>query len=57
MATHRAKVIGRSEVCGVAPGGTVVLDDEVINIPALIDGAFIEMLPEPTKRKGVKNDG
>lgn len=47
MATHKAKVIGQLEVCGVAPGGTVELDDERVNIDALVYAEFVELIPEP----------
>lgn len=55
MATHKAKVIGTQEVGGVAPGGTVTLDDERINIPALVDAGAVELVAEP-KRKTKKAD-
>lgn len=47
MAIHKAKVIGLLPVGGVAPGGTVELDDELVNIPALVDSELVELLPEP----------
>ena len=36
-----------------------ILDDEQVNIPALVDAGHVELLPEPSpkKGKGVKSDG
>lgn len=52
MTTHKAKVIGALEVCGVAPGGTIPdLDDEEVNLQALISARLIELIPEPEPKK------
>lgn len=56
MAIHRAEVTGTSEVNGVAPGGTVELDDDVINVEAL-RGEHVRLLPpEPKKKTSKKGD-
>lgn len=55
MATHKAKVIGPFEVSGVATGGTVVLDDEQVNVSALLAARHVELIPEP-KPKIKKGD-
>lgn len=59
MATHRAKVIGPFEVCGVAPGGVIEnLDDEAVNVPVLVKAGHVELLPEPppARKRGGKAD-
>jgi hypothetical protein len=50
MAIHKAKVIGQLEVGGVAPGGTVEIDDERVNLRVLLDAQLVELLPEPKKK-------
>jgi hypothetical protein len=53
MATHKAKVTGPFPVNGVAPGGKVVLDDELVNLPALLAARLVELVPAPkSKKKG-----
>lgn len=52
MAIHRAKVIGQLKVCDVAPGGIVELDDEKVNLAALLAGENVELLPVPKPAKG-----
>jgi len=58
MAIHKAKVIGPHEVGGVATGGTVLLDDEVVNVAVLLWARCVELIPEkpkaekPTAKKG-----
>lgn len=44
MATHKVKVIGPFEVNGVAPGRRTTLDDELVNLPALLAARHIELL-------------
>ncbi|MEU8379777.1 hypothetical protein [Streptosporangium sp. NPDC048865] len=39
----RAKVIGSRVVAETAPGGTVDLDPEEVNIPALVEAGHIEI--------------
>lgn len=39
----KCKVIGTSEVDGVAPGGTVELDPDVVNIEALVYAGHVEV--------------
>ncbi len=51
MATVKAKVIGPFDVCGVAPGGRVVLDDEAVNIPALLAARHVELIT-PKRKNG-----
>lgn len=57
MATHKAKVIGPFEVCGVKPGQTVTLDDEQVNVEALVSSRNVELIiekPAPEKKPGQK---
>lgn len=56
MATHKAKVIGQLKVCDVAPGGTVELDDERVNIAALVNAELVELLPPAPKPRAKKGD-
>jgi len=56
MAIHKAKVIGPREIGGVQPGRTVTLDDELVNVAALIDGGHIELLPPEPKKSTKKGD-
>lgn len=44
MATHKAKVTGPFEVNGAAPGETTMLDDEVLNVPALVESGSVELV-------------
>lgn len=44
MATHKAKVIGPFPVNGAVPGETTSLDDEVLNIPALVESGHVELV-------------
>jgi hypothetical protein len=39
----RAKVVGTCEVAGTRPGGTVDLDPDEVNIPALVEAGHIEI--------------
>lgn len=50
MAIHKAKVIGPHKVGGVATGGTVELDDEVVNVAALVSGGNVELIPAPESK-------
>lgn len=43
------RVVGSSRVAGVDPGGTVELDPERVNIPALITGGHIAPVKAPAK--------
>jgi hypothetical protein len=60
MAIHKAKVIGQVEVCGVAPGKVVEIDDEQVYLPALVSAKHVEILepeesaakPKPKKKVG-----
>jgi len=56
MAIHKAKVIGPHEVGGVGTGGTVLLDDEVVNVTALVSARNVELIPEPKKKIAEKGD-
>lgn len=47
MAIHKAKVIGSQPVAGVATGGLVELDDEKVNVDALVAGESVELIPAP----------
>ena len=51
MAIHKAKVIGPYEVAGARTGRTVELDDEQVNLAALIDAGHIELILEPAPEK------
>jgi hypothetical protein len=57
MAIYEAKVIGPREVGGVASGGTVLLDDALVNIDALVEaehiGATLKRVPEPEPEEPV----
>ncbi|MFI7042585.1 hypothetical protein ACIBI0_38410 [Microbispora rosea] len=52
MDTYR--VVGSSRVAGVDPGGTVDLDPERVNIPALVAGGHVEPVKAPAKAKAQK---
>lgn len=54
MAQHKARVTGPFEVCGKKPGQTVVLDDEQVNVEALLASRLIALTPdpEPKRKKG-----
>lgn len=56
MAQHKAKVIGPFEVCGVKPGRSVVLDDDVVNIDALLAARHVELVVEKPATKKQKGD-
>jgi hypothetical protein len=56
MATHKAKVIGPFEVAGVAPGGTVDLDDERVNVSALVASRNVEILSSEVEGVLVESD-
>lgn len=43
----RATVVGSCRVAGVEPGGTVELDPELVNVPALVEGGHIELQDTP----------
>lgn len=45
MALIRCKVIGENEVAGAQPGSEVSIDDEAVNIPALVEGGHVELIP------------
>lgn len=47
----RVKVIGTRAVAGVAPGGTVELDPERVNIAALVDAGHVEPAGSAPARK------
>jgi hypothetical protein len=47
MATHKVKVIGPFEVNGAAPGRKTTLDDEQVNLPALLTARLVELVPAP----------
>ncbi len=49
-------VIGEYAVGGVAPGGTVELDPDAVNIPALIEGGHVEPA-KPAKSAKRGRDG
>lgn len=57
MAIHKAKVIGQLEVCGVAPGGEVEIDDEQVNLQVLVSAQLVELLPEPKPAPKSKKGG
>jgi hypothetical protein len=57
MATHKAKVVGPFEVCGVAPGGAVEIDDERVNLAALVNAELVELAPEPEAPKAKRTKG
>jgi hypothetical protein len=44
MATHKAKVIGPFPVNGANPGETTTLDDEVLNVAALVESGHVELV-------------
>lgn len=55
MSIRKLDVIGTCEVGGVSPGGVVELDDEIINVLALIEGGHCQehVDPKPSvKKKG-----
>jgi len=45
------RVVGSSRVAGVDPGGTVDLDPDRVNIPALIAGGHVEPVKAPAREK------
>lgn len=45
MVMIRCKVIGENEVAGATPGHEVEINDELVNIPALVEGGHVEVLP------------
>ncbi|GIH27615.1 hypothetical protein Aph01nite_59250 [Acrocarpospora phusangensis] len=45
------KVVGPHPVAGICAGETVQLDDQAVNIPALIAGGHIEILKRPATTK------
>lgn len=47
MAQHKARVTGPFEVCGKKPGQAVVIDDEQVNLPALLAAGHVALTPEP----------
>ncbi|MDH2425782.1 hypothetical protein [Sphaerisporangium sp. TRM90804] len=46
----RARVVGTCEVAGTAPGGTVDLDPEQVNVPALVEAGHIEISKSAAER-------
>lgn len=49
MTVKKYRVTGPFEVAGKPAGEIVELDDDVIDIPSLIDGGHIERLPGKSK--------
>jgi hypothetical protein len=50
VARRKVRVIGPCEIAGVARGGTVDLEDTVINVDALVAAGHVEVLAdEPPK--------
>lgn len=49
MANHRYEVIGPFEIAGAAPGETVNIDDDELNVPALIEAGHIKPLSKAAK--------
>lgn len=45
----RATVTGPNEVAGVAPGGTVELDPELVNVAALVEGGHVQLTKAAAK--------
>lgn len=54
MAIRKLLVIGSLEVGGKGAGQVVHLDDEIINVTALIDGKLVENYVEPPKQPDKK---
>ena len=54
MAKRKLLVIGTLPVGGVGAGQVVELDDEVINVEALISGQLVEPYVEPPKQPDKK---
>lgn len=62
MSDHvRYRVVGERAINGVAPGGTVTLDPERVNIPALVSAGLVELVEDKPKtgktRKMAKSEG
>jgi hypothetical protein len=55
METYR--VIGTHPVSGTDPGGTVELDPERVNIPALIESGAVEVLKAKPAKATAKAPG
>lgn len=54
MAVKKYLVIGFHEVNGVSTGGEVELDDETVNVTALIQSGHITEMQEPPKPSRVR---
>lgn len=50
MAIRKLNVIGPLEVGGVQPGGVVELDDEIINVTALLQGELVREHTEESSK-------
>ena len=44
MATHKAKVIGDFPINGASPGEPTMLDDDVLNVAALVESGHVELV-------------
>lgn len=53
----RYKVIGPRRIAGVALGGEVELDPDLVNIPALLVGGHVEPVKPKMKLKAEGSDG
>ncbi len=56
MAAHRYEVIGPFEIAGAANGETVTLDDDELNIPALVEAGHIRPLSKAAKEAAKDDD-
>jgi len=52
MAIHKVKVIGPREVNGTRRGRTTTLDDEQVNVAALVDAGHVKLLGIVEPKKG-----
>lgn len=49
MANHRYEVIGPFDIAGAKPGETVMIDDDELNVPALIEAGHVKPLSKAAK--------
>ncbi len=57
MAKVKCKVIGPEEVLGVAAPGEVEVDDEVYNLPAMVQGGHVEVIAETAPKETAAPSG
>lgn len=57
MANHRYEVIGPFEIAGAKPGESVTIDDDELNVAALIEAGHVKPLSKAAKDAAKDDNG